>query len=280
MIGLAQTITSHMESILRRLRIGRAHWDDLVEAIERTERRGQDCYDEQLWTFILACAYAACDEGPSILATRLTGTSVTSEAIWFEVKSRSPRVNEGQTVLDLALGNLASREGTASGIALQSRPVSNIIFCEFKWFSDLDCRVSYDQHRNQLARVVENALFCRSPKGDFADEVHVCLVTPQIFRDRASISRLYRYKWADYTRPGHDALVSDLQDCGLPLQSGLPGIRDRLPALRLAWKSYEELAFSAPPSPIRDALKLFYSGHKGSELSDWVTEPCVDRIVA
>ena len=63
MARLAGMITSHRDEIVLRLQLGRAHWDDLVEAIERAER-GSECYDEQVWTFVLACSYAVDPEGP------------------------------------------------------------------------------------------------------------------------------------------------------------------------------------------------------------------------
>lgn len=267
MAGLARTITSNMDQILPRMHLGRAHWDDLVDAIERAEGGRSECYDEQLWTFVLACLYAMDGEGPSKLAAQLTKTEdITADKLWFEVKSRSPRINEGQTVLDLALGDINLRKGTRSGIELGSGKTNNIVFCEFKWCSDLDYRVSYDLHRNQLARVIENALFFRSSDGRFAKQAHVCLVTPKIFRERNAFSRFYRYKWNEYDREGHQFLIADLRDCKLEYEHGLPNISDRVRALRLSWMSYEQIAFSAPSSPIRGAAKEFYDAYKGSEL--------------
>jgi hypothetical protein len=251
--------------------MGRAHWDVLLEGIDQAERRaGHECHDEQLWTFALACSYAAVEAGPSRLALLLTGCSVPSESMWFEVLPRSPRRSEGQSTLDLALGHIALRAGTESGIELQEGPGRReIVFCEFKWYSDIAYAVSYAQHRNQLARVIENALLFRSGTGDFADHAHVCLVTPEVFRSREGASRLYRYKWEEYIRPGREALIIDLRDCGLEPEPELPHVTERLGALTLAWKSYEELAFVAPRSPIRDSLAAFYETCKGAALSKW-----------
>src|SRR5438093_1659805 len=220
---LAEALTVSRDGIRKRLWLGRAHWDALVEGVDRAEAGVErECYDEQLWTFALACAYAAVDGGPSHLAGRLAGCPVISERIWFEVLPRSPRRAEGQSNLDLALGHLALRAGTHSGIELLPGPSREIVFCEFKWYSDIAHAVSYAQHRNQLARVIENALLFRSADGGFAERVYVCLVTPQVFRDRDVASRLYRYKWDEYTRPGHDRLLADLGDCGLKLETDLP----------------------------------------------------------
>jgi hypothetical protein len=265
MSGLASMITSHRDEIVLRLQLGRAHWDDLVEAIERAERDSK-CYNEQVWTFVLACSYAIDPEGPSKLAFHLTEKNITADRIWFEVKPQSPRIREGQTVLDLALGDIMLRKDTASGIELAAEVKGNIVFCEFKWYSDIDNRVSYDLHRNQLARVIENALLFRSANGRLAEQVHVCLVTPKIFRDSQVFSRLYQYKYNDYSHPGYESLVADLRDCGLKYEQVLPDISSRLSALKLSWLSYEQIALLAPASPIRDAAKRFHDVCKGSAL--------------
>src|SRR5262249_52916490 len=129
-MSLAQAVTGAREEIRKRLRLGRAHWDALVERLDRAERPGnRECHDEQLWTFALACAYAASDGGPSDLAGRLAGTPVASDAIWFEMLPRSPRRAEGQSNLDLALGDLVLRAGTDSGIELLAGSCRQIIFC-------------------------------------------------------------------------------------------------------------------------------------------------------
>lgn len=271
-MSLAWAITVNRTEIRQRLRLGRAHWDALVERVERAEQHpAGECYDEQVWTFVLACAYSVVSGGPSELAGRLAGCPVFSDAIWFEVLPRSPRRSEGQSNLDLALGHLAVRQGTESGVELQPGVNREIIFCEFKWYSDIAYSVSYAQHRNQLARVIENALLLRSADGGFAERVHVCLVTPQVFRDRGAASRFYRYKWDEYIRPGHEQLLADLRGCGLELDVLLPDVEERLGALRLVWRSYEELAFSAPRSAIKDSLGDFYQACKGPELSKWTS---------
>lgn len=272
-MSLAQTISMSREQIQKRLRVGRAHWDALIAAVEQAESvSGRECYDEQLWTFVLACAYGAVEGGPSNLASRLAGTSMGSEYIWFEVLPRSPRRMEGQSNLDLALGDLALRPGTESGIELLPGAHREVVFCEFKWYSDIAYSVSASRHRNQLARVIENALLLRDPHGAFAERVHVCLITPRIFKERGAPSRLYWYKWEEYTQPGRVGLLADLRDCGLILEDGLPDVQERLDNLSLSWLSYEDLLFAAPASPIRDALIAFYATCKGPELLKWDPE--------
>ena len=59
---------------------------------------------------------------------------------------------------------------------------------EAKWFSDLSTKVSNEQERNQLARVIENALTFQSADG-MPSECFVVLLTPKRFRDRDFGSR-------------------------------------------------------------------------------------------
>jgi hypothetical protein len=128
--------------------------------------------------------------------------------------------------------------------------------------------VTASRHRNQLARVIENALMLRATDGTFAERVYVTLITPQVFRDRSAPSRLYRYKWDEYTQD-HSGLLGNLRDCGLASSHDLPSPQDRLGALILNWRSYEELAFAAPSTSLREALMTFYRSHAGKELSQW-----------
>ena len=134
-MSLVGAITQHRDEIRKRLHLGRAHWDVLVAGLDRAERNaGRECYDEQLWTFSPACAYAAMEGGPSALAKQLTGCRVPSEQISFEVLPKSPRRLEGQSNLDLGLGHIGVRRGTDSGIELQPGSGREVVFCEFKWY--------------------------------------------------------------------------------------------------------------------------------------------------
>jgi hypothetical protein len=269
-VDLVTLLTERRAELSQRLHLGRAHWDELVTRIGEIEADPtKHCDDEQLWTCLLACAYASIDRGPSLLAQALAEGPVSSRCIWFEVLPVSPRENEGQTNLDLALGDISLRRPTRSGIELSQTPDPTIVFCEFKWFSDIAGKVSFDEHRNQLARVIENALMFRSRDGDFAKVAYVALVTPAVFKERRAPSRLYWYKWHEYARDDSTALLTDLEDCCLSPSAGLPSVRDRLSSLRLTWRTYEDLVFGAPDSPVRDAVRQFYEKHAGSLLRSW-----------
>ncbi|MCB1088457.1 MAG: hypothetical protein KDM63_15570, partial [Verrucomicrobiae bacterium] len=61
-----------------------------------------------------------------------------------------------------------------------------------KWYSDLSKNVTNDQHRNQLSRIIENAVVFQG-KGALVERVTVTLVTPEIFVGTEPKSRLYHY---------------------------------------------------------------------------------------
>ena len=146
---------------------------------------------------------------------------------------------------------------------------SRLTFCEFKWYSDISCDVKYDRHRNQLARVIENAVFFQSPDRGFPTDLYVCLVTPACFRDRIAASRLYRYKWAEYTT-NRVHIVQDLNSsCSLlPVDHSLD-VSDRIRKMGLTWISFEELAFPAPESDLKFAFAEYYRAHAGDLLAEW-----------
>ena len=92
------------------------------------------------------------EQGVTMLTRALTGSNQReppNPKIWFEVLPIPPRKREGQTHLDLALGTIAKREGTESGIELDDVESPWICFCEMKWHSDISYRVTHDIHRNQ-----------------------------------------------------------------------------------------------------------------------------------
>jgi hypothetical protein len=88
-----------------------------------------------------------------------------------------------------------------------------------------------------------------------------------MFRDRPVASRLYRYKWADYQNLS--ALEADLEARGLDLDTGLPPSNSRFAGLELLWRSYEEIAFQVPESPVREAFASFYDQARGPSLDPW-----------
>ena len=274
MNSLAEVLMGHHDEITEYLYIGYARWDELISRVDRWERKRSDGFaDEQIWTFLVGCGYAIVGkEGVARLTRTLTGSNYeapSSPRIWFEVLPIPPRKREGETHLDLALGTIARRNGTESGIELENVESSWICFCEMKWYSDISYNVSYDQHRNQLVRVVENAL-CFQNRGKFAEKIHVVLVTPKIFRQASTQSRLYQYKYSEYySDPSR--IKGDLDVCQLDINDRVDwnypsDIQDRISRLSLGWISYEALFENMPMSGISDELERFVAeNYKSSE---------------
>ena len=177
----------------------------------------------------------------------------------------SPRKKEGNTRLDLALGTLRCREGTKGGVELDDVSDSWVCFCEMKMYSDLSHEVTHDPHRNQFARVAENAL-CFQCRGRYADRVYLALVTPKTFECAPVKSRLYQYKFREYE--AHRAhLLKDIDSCSMvtrqdpPDWSYPPDMADRIKRLELRWRTYEELFAKVPDSAISEELKNFQEKH-------------------
>jgi len=263
MSSLAEALKTWHDQITKRLYVGYANWDDLVARIKRQERKPPGCFaDEQVWTFLVGCGYAAAGEqGVLELTKHLTGSlqrGPTSPTIWFECLPIPPRKREGATHVDLALGTIARREGTESGIELDDTDSPWVCFCEMKWLSDISSRVRYDLHRNQLARVTENAICFRGAER-YAQRAYVGLVTPAVFRDAACKSRLYQYKFEEYSRDTR-SLLADLRAC--VLDQGNPcDLAERVQNLSLRWTTYDELFADLPDSGIRPELTAFWAKH-------------------
>ena len=269
MNSLAELLVKCHDEIRKCFFVGYVQWDGLIDRIERQERTSShDFDDEQIWTFLVGCGYAiAGEQAVAVLAKTLTGSNQREPAnpkIWFEVLPIPPRRKEGETHLDLALGTIARREGTESGIKLDDAEAPWICFCEMKWYSDISARVTYDVHRTQLVRVIENAL-CFQGAGKYAERVYVTLVTPSVFRHATLKSRLYQYKFEEYDA-NRNYLIDDLKACVLE-KNDKPGwsypsdLPQRVTNLSLRWVTYDELFENLPDSAIAIALKSFWRQH-------------------
>lgn len=270
---LSQTVRECMEKICLTLHLGYANWDNLVERIERRERdQRPDFGDEQVWTFLLSAAYAVAGRSGATCLAQLLVENKNFEPvnkIWFECLPIPPRLKEGNTHLDLALGAISRRVGSQSGIEYAPQIGDAICFCEFKWYSDISIDVFYERHRNQLARVIENALCFQSEKY-LPKQVHVTLVTPARFLDQKIKSRLYQYKFSEY-RDSTETLLDELDACSLAKRDfgnfSYPEIASRTQCLNLHWVSFQSLAMNAPESPLKEAVVEFVSRFDGTETS-------------
>ena len=126
-----------------------------------------------------------------------------------------------------------------------------------KWYSDISTSVKHDIHRNQLARVIENALYFND--GDrLSDCVYVALVTPKAFKNTNVKSRFYQYKFEEY-EADRNQLVKDFEACVLKKRKHASGnVADRVERLTLRWPTYEEIFANIPDSAISKELKKFW----------------------
>ena len=193
----------------------------------------------------------------------LTGTDLRQPddaKIWLEVLPQPPRDHEGATHVDLAVGSIARRGNSKSGINLRSGSQTWICFCEMKWNSDISMSVTYDPGRNQLARVIENAL-CFQGEVTYADEVYVALVTPETFKRTEGDYRGYQGTFRRYDSE-RGTLRRDLADCCLGKKERRdwkypPDIDRRTDSLTLRWATYEDLFAGMPSSAISGGLQRF-----------------------
>jgi hypothetical protein len=254
------------------LHIGYAKWDDLIARLENFETKNlNELEDEQLWTFLLRCGYAASGaDGVQLLSELLTGEKVSRKSdrkIWFEVLPIPPRENEGNTHLDLAIGDISLRDRTCSGIVLSCTENPWVCFCEMKWNADISTTVSYDVTINQLIRVIENAICFQSRQNQYADAIYVTMVTPAIFDPGSRKSRLYQYKFEEYSCNA-SMILSDIQDCALNENKSYPvwkyptDLVQRISCLKLNWISFEQLFENLLPSVLKDDLSCFWNKYR------------------
>ena len=260
--------------ITQRLYLG-YDWDKLMPRVRgRESARVGGFKDEQAWTFLAACGYAMGGaEGVARLTKTIIGADMPQQndaKIWFEVSPLTPRKPEGPTHLDLALGTITRRESsgrmTKSGIKLAEHPSPWISFCEMKWDSDMSARVTHDPHRNQLVRVIENAL-CFQSNGRYADNVHMVLVTSEIPRNTSANGRTYRATFQEY-KDDHTNVLNDLNSSIVGKRSELDwtypaDMAERVNTLFLHWHTYSELFENIPDSAISGQLKEFWDRFGG-----------------
>ena len=252
-------MTQHRAEIEQSLVIGRAKWSKLLARVQDVETLPEsDFNDEQIWTFLLACGYAIAGPTGVRRLNEQCGTWSKDHRIWFEVLPLPPRPLEGNTNLDLAIGAIARRGDTRSGIRFAPDLGTQVCFFEFKWYSDISISTSRDLHRNQLARVIDTAITFGAKQKEMPDQVQVTLVTPGVFKNQYSPSRLYGYKWAEYS--SSTALLADLESFseGVIVDHDYEAL---LGKLTLEWFSFEDLMASMPLSPIRDEFIRFASAH-------------------
>jgi hypothetical protein len=238
-------------SNLDALQCGWLNSSELDERIRRIERSSAPLVDEQVLTYLCAFGYAAAPQGPQALACAIVqDNALTYDGkIWFEFLPLSPRNREGETHFDLALGDVRRRLPTRSGLEFNhpgARP-SWIAAVEAKLRSDLSAHVRYDAFRNQLLRVIENAVTLRDSTGQMPASVHVILLTPKVFKENPR-TRFYGCKFQEYCPNGKVDPASVLADLGRLQLSAAHNcdIAARLSNVSLRWVTYEDLISRMP----------------------------------
>jgi hypothetical protein len=272
MSSLAELLDVHRAAIEEYLRVGYVKWEKLIKRIAKQEAKLEHGFaDEQVWTFLVGCGYAiAGKEGIRVLTKVLTGSEQTTPAtpqIWFEALPIPPREDERNTHIDLALGTIAKRDETKSGIELDDIESSWVCFCEMKWYADIALDVTHDIYRNQLARVIENALCFQRFERRYTEKVYVTLVTPGRFKSPCVRSQLYQYKFEEYETKPLTYLLNDLKACNLDERHqpdwSYPDLISRIESLSLQWASYDELFEQhLPDSDIKSELYMFWKRNK------------------
>ncbi len=263
------------KSVLRKfIVITENRYDKLMIRLnEQLKNPKESFYDEEIWTFLLACGYAAGGQsGSDLLIRKLSKNRCIKDGKifieWLPVSPREAR-DEGKTHVDLAIGNIKLRQNTKGGIELEVKENSFINFCEAKWYSDIPKSVTYDQARNQLIRIIDNAI-CFQKEGKYADKIMVTLITPEIFKSNVRKSRLYQYKFEDYLNDKNEILEDlDLNQNRLKFRQNKKwkypdDIPNRLKNLELNWISYEELFYSMPNSNLKDEILKFEKNYNKS----------------
>lgn len=183
-----------------------------------------------------------------------------------------PRRKEGNTNVDLAIGAITGRGDKEGGIAYDPALGPSVTFCEMKWYSDISKNVTHDQHRNQLSRVIENAVTFQGAQ-QLVEKVTVTLVTPQIFVGTEPKSRLYHYKVGEYRRDprillaewerSYHPMPKRVQsDWAYPDEARILEILEK--RFTLQHLSFEELFLGAPESGFSMLLGDFLVAANGS----------------
>lgn len=279
---LPDILEKHRARISQRLFLPSGKWGTIMDRFNALVGSRTLCEDEQIWTFLAACGYAISGtEGVESLTNILTGSELfqpDNAKIWMEPMLFPTRKREGRSSIDLALGTINLRENKKAGIELMKTERSWICFCEMKWYSDLSLDVEYDIHRNQLARVIEHAIFFNDSAGipdqceaRYSDSVFIALVTPGVFKEMDGKSRLYQYKFREYESDDHANLLKDLKSCAMKLRNPSANIDQQVERLTgLRWATYDEIFAQLPDSDICSELKRFWEDrgiYQGREAS-------------
>jgi hypothetical protein len=278
-MSLADLLTRRSDHFSGQLFEGTKNRSAMMYRIKKAESLAATvcCKDEMIWTLLVACGYAAAGTGGvACLARLLAGDDVPvrdDSKIWLEVGPMSPRIKEGTTRIDLAVGDVESRN-EKGGISLRSVDDSWVCFCECKWYSDLSVKVANDAHRDQFVRVIENTISFQKARGEreLVSRPFTTLITPGCFapdcsnKPKTPMSRLYQYKFQEYVGDS-SCILRDIDACELKprIRSDFvhpvdvdDKLQQQIDALRLHWVTYDQLFQQLPDSPFREPIVAFW----------------------
>lgn len=214
--------------------------------------------NEKVWNFLIADILS----NPSFLKQFFTSINDDSISIkpnydiWLESQPISPRKyknknTERNTHIDIAFGcikqrnQIGKKQLAKSGIKYELFNNDGwICFIEGKFESKLSEGTTYDPCKNQLTRVVENAL-CFQGEGCFPEKLYVVLLTPKIYRN--DVKKNYVEKLKEYTDEPRN-ILTDIESSKIQRRTPVDdwrypdNIDDRIQCLRpLKHLSYEEI---------------------------------------
>lgn len=180
--------------------------------------------------------------------------------VYQEAEPKTKRKKEGNTSLDLALGSIKKREYSEMGIEYDESIGGDFIFCEAKWESDISTKVTHCSIRNQLQRVIENALtFTNSNK---VKNIFVVLITPKEYKnnyENGIYSRLYAYKYDEYKK-NKDTFFKEINEIKKRKEIPFKELKyekfmnKNIEKLVLNWVTIEELIKNIPNENIKNEI--------------------------
>ncbi len=200
--------------------------------------------NEKVWTFFITNILANSQYKIEFMKQFCGGHLMLKSAldVWFEAEPIPPRIDEGNSKIDLCFGSIRKRENTSLGIEFDLMGEESwVCFVEAKYFSDCSTTVSNDPLRNQIVRVIEN-LLCFQADGKYPEKLFFTLLTPRRFKENPK-SRLYGYKMEEYKEINN--ILCDIALSNLKIREqahwSYPCLKERVKLLHLNWVCYEDI---------------------------------------
>ena len=255
---IQKSLISSREDIYKHFHTTKAQWIKFSQKVSDPTREG-------IWVFLVACGYALGElEGIKKLTEILTESGLeqsNNPKIWFESIPISPRSgkDEGKTHFDLSLGAIVNRDRTENGIKFNTQAPSWVCLCEAKIDSDISPNVTYDPTRNQLIRIIENAI-CFQDFGTYTDKVFVTIITPEkAFKNKRPLLEKKFEQYRSNPKSISDEIQACISDRNLRSDWKYPDdLEQRIKALRLKRVYFEDLLQNLPESKVSGRIKKLW----------------------